>query len=60
MWEQVKMLKNHAHFLSEAVDVQFYFLSGSIDIFFLCDIYTIKNDRTVLSALPGGSDFGEK
>ena len=45
--EQVKMLKNHAHFLSEAVDVQFYFLSGSIDIFFLCDIYTIKNDLTV-------------
>ena len=47
MWEQVKMLKNHAHFLSEAVDVQFYFLSGSIDIFFLCNIYTIKNDLTV-------------
>ena len=47
MREQVKMLKNHAHFLSETVDVQFYFFAGSINIFFLCDIYAVKNDLTV-------------
>ena len=32
------MLENHAHLLTEAVDVQFYFPAGSINIFFLCDI----------------------
>ena len=49
MWEQVKMLEHHAHLLTEAVDVQFYFLSGSIGflliivipmlIFFIYQVY---------------------
>ena len=47
MWKQVKMLENHAHLLTEAVDVQFYFPAGSINIFFLCDIYAVKNNLAV-------------
>ena len=47
MRKQVKMLENHSHFLTEAVDVQLYFLSGSIDIFFLRDVHAIENDLAV-------------
>ena len=40
MWEQVKMLENHSHFLTKAVDVQFTFFPEASDIFFFVDIYT--------------------
>ena len=47
MRKQVKMLENHSHFLTETVDIQFYFFARSVDVFFLCNIHSIENNLTV-------------
>ena len=47
MRKQVKMLENHSHFLTKSIDIKFYGLAGSIFVFLLGDVHTVKNYLTV-------------